>query len=449
MESTRYQNVPVTCPSCNGRFASPVMSAIDVGQNPEAKSLFLSGQVNVAVCPNCGHAGMLSAPLVYHDPEKELLFTYVPSELGLPEAEQQRAIGDLTNQVMAALPPEERKGYLLRPRSFLRLEGMIEAILEADGITPEMLAAQRTKASLLEQLLQVSDSEARRAIVQENNTQLDYDFFQLLTLNLQMAQAEGAEQAVQQMMELRTQLLNWTTTGQEVAAREEVIREMGSDISQEQLLEKLIEAAFAGESAKVETMVAIARPAIDYVFYQQLTERIKSEEQAGNTQQAETLVQLRETILDRTAEIDAQVRQATEQAAQLLQQIAASDDPDRAVRGNIGQIDEIFLNVLAANLQAAEEAGQQETAQQLSRIGDIIMQVIEESQPPEVQFLNQLLSADYPEETQRLLEENRQMVDAKMLELMHLVGENMKDGRRDQVAERLAKIQKQAESLVS
>ncbi len=182
------------------------------------KGLFLSGQVNIAVCPNCGHAGMLSTPLVYHDPEKELLFTYVPAELGLPEAEQQRAIGDLTNQVMTALPPEERKGYLLRPRSFLRLEGMIEAILEADGITPEMLAAQRAKASLLEQLLPVSDSEARQAIVQENNAQIDYEFFQLLTLNLQMAQAEGNEQAVEQILDLRTQLLDWTSTGQEVAA---------------------------------------------------------------------------------------------------------------------------------------------------------------------------------------------------------------------------------------
>jgi hypothetical protein len=250
-------------------------------------------------------------------------------------------------------------------------------------------------------------------------------------------------------MELRAQLLDWTSTGQEVAAREEAIRELGSDISQERLLEKLVEAALAGEAAKIETMVSIARPAVDYVFYQQLTERIKAEEQAGNAQQAETLVQLRETILNITADIDAQIQQATEQAAQLLQQIVASDDLNQAIRANIGQIDELFLNVLAANLQAAEQAGQQEAAEKLSQIGDIIMKLIEESQPPEVQFLNQLLSADYPEETQGLLEENRQMVDTKLLELMHLVGEDMKDGQREQVAEKLARIQKQAESLVS
>ncbi len=50
-----YQTVPVTCPNCNHRFASPVLTIIDVGQYPEAKSLFLAGQINIAVCPQCGH----------------------------------------------------------------------------------------------------------------------------------------------------------------------------------------------------------------------------------------------------------------------------------------------------------------------------------------------------------------------------------------------------------
>ena len=99
MNEPTYQTVPVTCPSCQNRFVSPVLTTIDVGQRPEAKTLFLSGQLNVAVCPQCGHAGVLSTPLVYHDPDKELLFTYLPSELGVPEDERQRLIGDLTNRI--------------------------------------------------------------------------------------------------------------------------------------------------------------------------------------------------------------------------------------------------------------------------------------------------------------------------------------------------------------
>ena len=115
--------------------------------------MLLSGQLNVAVCPQCGHAGMLATPLLYHDADKELLFTFVPSELGASELEQQRMFGEATSRIISSLPAEQRKAYLLQPRSFLRLEAMVEAILEADGITPEMLAAQRARVALLDRLL--------------------------------------------------------------------------------------------------------------------------------------------------------------------------------------------------------------------------------------------------------------------------------------------------------
>jgi len=162
---------------------------------------------------------MLSAPLVYHDPEKEVLFTYVPSELGLPEVEQQRFIGDLTGRIMSALPAEQRKGYLLRPRSFLRLEGLIEAVLEADGITPEMRESQRAKANLLERLLQATSEDARKTMVQENDALIDYEFFQLLTLNIELAEAGGRQQIAQELLGLRRQLLELATVGREVESR--------------------------------------------------------------------------------------------------------------------------------------------------------------------------------------------------------------------------------------
>jgi hypothetical protein len=448
LNSSTYQAVPVSCPNCNNRFVSPVLTTIDVGQNPEAKALFLSGQLNVAVCPQCGHAGVLSTPLVYHDPEKELLFTFVPNELGLSEVEQQRIIGDLTNRVMSALPPEQRKGYLLRPRSFLRLQGMIEAILEADGITPEMLEAQRAKADLLERLLRATSEDARRTIAQENEAQIDYEFFQLLTLNIELAQTGGQEEAAEQLLALRQQLLTWTATGREVASRQEAIRELGTEITREGLLEKLVEAALAGEQAKVETMVAVARPAIDYIFYRQLTERIEAAEKAGDAEQAETLRTLRQTILELTDRLDAELQQAAEEANQLLQRIMASDDLEKAVRANLTQMDELFLSVLATNIQAAEASGQSEHAERLREIGEIMLNLVQASQPPEIQFINQLLVAEYPDGTQALLTENSQMVGPELLEIMQLVQQDLSESGRAEIAQRLAQIQEQAAAMV-
>lgn len=447
MSISTYQTVPVTCPTCSNRFVSPVLTIIDAGENPEAKALFLTGQINVAACPQCGYAGMLSTPLVYHDAEKELLFTYVPAELALSEMEQQRIIGDLTNRVMSALPVEQRKGYLLRPRSFLRLDGMVEAILEADGITPEMLQAQRAKADLLERLVRTTSEEERRLVVQENEDQIDYEFFEILTLNIQLAQANGQEQAARQLLGLRRQLLEWTTSGRDMAVREEAIKELGREVTRESLLEKLVEAARAGEQTKIETMVTVARPAIDYAFYQLLTQRVTEAEGAGKAEEAETLKALRQEILNLTDEIDAQMQRATQQAAGLLQKILQSEDLEHAVRGNMAQIDELFLSVLAMNLQAAEQEGRHEDMLRLRQVSQILMELIQESQPPEIQLINQLLGADYPDGTQKLLEENRQRVDRQLLELMRLVEEDLSQNDRKEVAERLAQIREQATGM--
>jgi hypothetical protein len=444
-----YQNVPVTCPSCGNRFVSPVLTIIDARQNPEAKAMFLSGRINVAACPQCGHAGLLNTPIVYHDPDKELLLTYVPTELGLPETEQQRVIGDLTNRVMSSLPPEQRKGYLLRPQSFLRLEGMREAILNADGITPEMLEAQQAKVDLLARLIRATSEDSRRTIAQENDKQLDYEFFQILTLNIELAQADGQEEMANQLLELRGQLLEWTSTGHEVAAREDAIRELGSGITREGLLDTLIQASQAEEDTKVDTMIRVGRPAIDYIFYQQLTSRIEAAQESGNTAEADSLKALRERVLDVTTEVDAEIQRATEQATQLLKQILDSDDLEAAVRANLDQIDELFLNAMALNLQAAEKAGRTEEVQRLQQVGDIMMNLIQESQPPEIQFINSLLSAGSADSTQELLEQNKDKLDARMLELMRLVEEDLRQSGRTELAQRLAEIQKQAASLQS
>jgi hypothetical protein len=62
--------------------------------------------------------------------------------LNVKEADQQKMIGRLTQQVINNLPPEQRKAYLLQPQQFFNLKTLIETILQADGITPEMLARE-------------------------------------------------------------------------------------------------------------------------------------------------------------------------------------------------------------------------------------------------------------------------------------------------------------------
>jgi hypothetical protein len=390
---------------------------------------------------------MLSTPLVYHDPEKELLFTFIPSDAGVPETEHERIIGDLTNRVISSLPGEERKGYLLQPRSFLRLEGMIEAILEADGITAEMLEAQRAKADLLDRLLGAVNEESRRAIARENDDLIDYAFFELLSLNIELAQSDPEAQIARDLTLLREQLLQWTTQGQDVAAREDAVRSLGTEVTREGLLEKLVEAALAGEQVKVESMVAVARPAIDYVFYQQLTGRIETEEGAGRAETAETLRNLREAILDLTAQIDDEMQKATEQASQFLQHLLQSEDPDGEIRANAERIDSLFLSVLDASMQSAERSGQTESVDRLQRIYGTVMALILESQPFQVRLISELLGAEFPNGTRELLEANREQIDGGFLDVMASVEKDLSGRGQTDVAARLSKIREQAAEL--
>jgi hypothetical protein len=354
----------------------------------------------------------------------------------------------LTNRVISGLPADQRKGYLLRPRSFLRLEAMLDAILEADGITPEMLAAQRAKAELLERLLRATSSDTRQVIARENNDLIDYQFFQLLSLNIELAQREGQAESAQQLLGLRQQLLQWTTVGQEVSDRDEAIRSLGERVTREGLLEKVVEAALAGEPAKVETMVVVARSAIEYIFYQQLTGRIEAAEAAGRSGEADTLRELRKTILDLTAEIDAEVEAMTQEAGRSLESLLESDDPQAALHANPSLVDEYLLSALATSMRAAERSGQTERAQKLRKLNEAIVELIQENQPPEVQLVNRLLAAEFPGGTEALLKENRHLVSTQLLELMDSLGIDLAEGEQNELTRQLRQIREQAAALL-
>jgi hypothetical protein len=121
---------------------------------------------------------------------------------------------------------------------------------------------------------------------------------------------------------------------------------------------------------------------------------------------------------------------------------------EQTIRTNMDRVDDLFINTLALNLQSAEQSGRQEVVEKLGELRDILMKLVQESQPPEINFLNQLLSAQYPEGSLALLEENRQRVDAQLLEIMRVVGIDLKQSGRLEVAQRLADIREQAASMV-
>lgn len=436
------QLVSVTCPRCGNQFAAPILNVLDVGRHPEFKAMLLQGRLNVAACPQCGTSGMLNVPFVYHDPGKELLFVFTPNTLNLTGDVQQRLIGDMTNAIINSIPPEQRKAYLLQPKIFLTLPSLVEAILQADGVTPEMLEAQRAKSRLVEQFLQVSDELELQALAAEHDEDMDYDFFAMLTASINTAYARGQRSLAERLLALRSKLLEMSSLGRSVRAQREALESLGEKITREELLEKIINAQ---DDSVVEVLVAAVSPLVDYQFFQMLSDRIE----AADEQEAERLQQLRTKILEIVKRLDMQARAEFDRAGRLLQEIWGSEDREQAIRAHLDEIDDVFISLLTANIQGAREEGQEAVAEELMNLMELIFAIVEEDAPPEIRFINQLLRAEYPQGTQELLEENAEQVNDELLEIMDALGENLEASGREEMGQRLGEIRQQAEAILA
>jgi hypothetical protein len=439
------QTVPVPCPLCGRRFAAQVQTIIDVRQDPEAKSRLLRGQINVATCPQCGNAGMLNAPFVYHDPEKELLLCFLPSELSLGGDEQHKLVGDLTNRLMGSLPPEERKGYLLQPKIFFSFQGLMDEIIQAEGISKEMLEARKAKLDLIHRLLDATSDEVLRVMARENDQQLDYEFFYLLTGSIEIAKAEGEEDRANRLLKLREKLLEFSSLGRASRVEREVAEALEEGMTREEFLEKVIECE---SDAELTAVIALGRPMLDYQFFRSLTSRIEAHEGEGKAEEAQRLKDLRSRILEIRDRLDAETQAILQKKADLLREIFESEDLEEALREHGREIDEVFFAVLSANIEQAETGGDKEAARRLKRLETLAFELLQEQSPRPIRLINQLMAAQYPRETKKLLEENVEQVDNELLKALELVIKNLSERGERQAVRHLREIRDQAKAML-
>ena len=100
-------------------------------------------------------------------------------------------------------------------------------------------------------------------------------------------------------------------------------------------------------------------------------------------------------------------------------------------------------------MQAAEQAKQQATLDRLQAVADAISRAVAANQPPEIRFLNALLSVQYPEETRKVLEANRRALNPQMIEWMRGVAEDLKQNGREDASGQLLQVIAQAQELVT
>ncbi len=433
----------ITCPNCQTQFQVPVEQILDVQADPEAKIRLLNGLVNLAVCPNCRMGGALGLPFLYHDSEKELALVYMPMEAGRDDLARQQAIGRLTSAVMNSLPPEQRKGYLLQPQVFFTLESLINKVLEADGITQEMIAAQRAKADLLRRMVEATSDEVLDTIIQENDASIDAEFFSILAANLELAQLARQTSGLQRLLAVRSRLLELSSEGRVVKARSEILEEFRAEPTREKLLELLVKTP---DERTRELLISLGQPLLDYPFFQALTARVEAALDKDEKQRLEALRSEVLTVRDRLEEA---TRALFEERAALLRDLLLSDDPEKLARRRFQELDQAFLSVLSINLRDAQAAGNQQAAESLQKVWDLVMALMEEALPPELRLFNRLMSTEDDAQIDRLLQENRVLVNERLIQFMEQTEASMREDGATEAADHLVKVLQKTREMVA
>lgn len=434
-------NTQIKCPNCRQPIVADIDQLFDASVEPGAKQKLLSGVYNLVQCPHCGYSGNLATPIVYHDASKELLLTFIPPEVNLPRDDQERAIGGLINRVVNNLPQQERKAYLLRPESFLSLQSLVERILEADGITKEMIDAQQERIKLIERLLSASE-ESVKEIAQQEDELIDADFFVLLSRLGEASQMSGDENSARALNDLQSMLLQVTTFGQELQKQSEEVQQaiqdlqdLGPEMTREQLLDLVINAP---DENRVRTLVNLARPGMDYEFFRLLSERIDRARGDGRTR----LIELREKLLQWTSDVDKQMEERVARARQLLNSLLETEDPVQTLAQNLHVVDEFFIQELDDTLEAARGQGDLEKIEKLNKMVEVLESM--SSAPPEVEFIQELVDAEDEAARRQLLESNEEKVTPEFLDTLMNIAAQTEAGDDKVLAARVSETYKMA-----
>jgi uncharacterized protein YutE (UPF0331/DUF86 family) len=410
----------------------------DVGQDPTSKQKILSGAFNFASCPNCGYKGMIATPLVYHDPNKDLLLTYFPPELGLPVNEQERIIGPLITRVTNNLPQEKRKAYLLQPKSMLTLQTMLETILAADGITKEMIQAQQDRMNLLQRLMNATD-ESIAEITTKEDALFDSDFFNLLNRLIEASAVNGDQASAKRLGDLQKKLLAQTTFGKQiqeqskdVEAAIQALQSAGKSLTREKLLDMVIKAP---NETQLSVLASLGRPGMDYEFFRLLSDRIDRARADGR----ERLIKLRDHLLEMTRTIDKQMEERLLQARKSIATIVQAKDIKETMAQNLAIVDEFFVQAFNEEMEDARKTGDLEKISRLKQVEEVVDKA--SAPPPEVALIQELLeSAASDEELNKKLDEHKGEITPEFMEILSSLLVRTESGEDVELKTRMNKV---------
>jgi hypothetical protein len=288
----------------------------------------------------------------------------------------------------------------------------------------------------------------RSELIKQNEKIFDEQFFALFSRLAQSAASSGqGQQVAQGLVDLQNQLLEETEYGRqlketvgELEAATKSLQEAGDGLTREKLLDIVLEAP---SDARLKAYVSLARGGMDYQFFQSLSEKIDN----ASGDEKSKLASIREKLLDFTNEADKQIEARYKNAQEIVETILAKDDVVKGVQENIQNINQDVVDIANQMLRQASEKNDYARMGKLQKMIEILRQA---STPPEVEFIEHLLDAPDDASLDKMLEDNKDMVNDQFMEaLIGLVAQVDQAAEQDNpeakaLSEKLSKVYKMA-----
>lgn len=441
----------LTCPNCQTPYTAEIHQVIDTDETPQLKQQLLAGQLNVAVCPNCGAGGQMMTPMLFHDAQHEMFIVFMPQELNMGQMEREQLIGQMARQVMDSMPSEKRRAYMLQPQTVLTMQSFMEKVLETEGVTKEMIQRQQKQLELLQTLIK-ADKDVADYLIKERMSEIDETFFAMLQQYIDAAaQAQDNKQLVA-MTNLRVRLMTQTKVGQEIERQQIALHGLSREakaangLSPELLLKHLLK--HLGDEKIEMALVRAGQQALNYHFFQLMTGEIEAKEQAGEKTAVQQMTAMRERLLEIYDEIQAQSKRMLNEAEGTLQAILTAEDKPAAIQSRMNEIDDAFMYLLSMRIAQADQDGRTAEMQALNEVHELILKTAESQYPPEILLLNQLMEAPTPDDQQKVLDENQALLSADLVGMVDAVMQQFEEAGQNEVNGRLSQIKSMIEARI-
>lgn len=417
----------ISCPQCRTPIVVDVQQVIDVGRQPELKQLMLAGALNVAVCSRCGWAGQMGTPLVYHDPAHDLLISFVPMELNLPMAEQERLVGQMVRQVVDNTPPEKRRAYMLQPQQMFRYQTLLEKVLETEGVTPEMLARQREQVALLREMIPAEEG-ALSQLIEANQDKLDQVFLTLVQSALDSAAQANRQTELIALTNLQARLLDETEAGRQLLRQRVALHHFNQDakkangVTPHLLLKHIL--ANKDDAAIWQTIATAGGEGLSYEFFSLLSQEVEKAARHKDKDLTAQLTELRSQLLGLYDALQEESKQMVERANVTLRALLQAPDIRAEVRARLDEIDDPFMYVLNQALEQAKASRRHDMVGILTTVQEVVEEVFQESIPESLRFVSDLLMLDSAEAARHALDANPGLVNQELLTILQGLAQN-------------------------